>query len=184
MTTRSGIAGFFAMCSIACLSAGLVLTVPLAASGREPLKIGILDFREVALGSKAGKTAKARLEKLAEKLKKEMKAEEAKLLARQKDLEAATSRLTPAERQQRAATLEHDKAAFQRLLEDKMEELRNAETKSVTELADQIDLILKAYASEKGFFVILEAQRPGILYFDKNLDLSAEIVKRFDRTSK
>ena len=184
MTTRSGIAGFFAGCSIACLSAGLVLTVPLAASGREPLKIGILDFREVALGSKAGKAAKARLEKLAEKLKKEMKAEEAKLLARQKDLEAATSRLTPAERQQRAATLEHDKAAFQRLLEDKTEDLRNAETESVTKLAGQIDLILKAYASEKGFSVILEAQRPGILYFDKNLDLSAEIVKRFDRTSK
>ena len=184
MTTRSGIAGFFAGCSIVCLSTGLILTVPLAASGQERLKIGVLDFREVALGSKAGKTAKARLEKLAEKLKKEMKAEEAKLLARQKDLEAATSRLTPAERQQRAATLEHDKAAFQRLLEDKTEDLRNAETESVTKLAGQIDLILKAYASEKGFSVILEAQRPGILYFDKNLDLSAEIVKRFDRTSK
>lgn len=184
MTIRSDIAGFFAKRSIACLSAGLVLTVPLAASGQERPKIGVVNFREVALGSKAGKVAKARLEKLAEKLKKEMKVEEAKLLARQKDLEAATSQLTPAERQHRAATLEHDKAAFQRLLEDKTEELRNAETESVTKLASQIDLILKAYASEKGFSVILEAQRPGILYFDKNLDLSAEIGKRFDRTSK
>ncbi len=184
MTTRSGIAGFFAMCSIACLSVGLVLTVPLAASGQEPLKIGILDFREVALGSKAGKAAKARLEKLAEKLKKEMKVEEAKLLARRKDLEAATSRLTPAERQQRAATLERDEATFQRLLEDKTEELKNAETESIQKLASQIDLVLKAYAADKGFSVILEARHPGVLYFDKNLDLSAEIVKRFNQTSK
>ena len=176
--------GFFARCSIACLSTGLALSVPSAASGQEPPKIGVVNFQEVALGSKAGKAAKARLGKLAEKLRKEVKAEEAKRLARQKDLEAATSRLTPAERQHRAATLQRDEAVFQRLLEDKTEELKQAETKSVTELARQIDLILKAYAAEKGFTVILEARSLGLLYFDKNLDLSAEIVKRFDRTSK
>jgi len=160
MTTRSGIAGFFAMCSIVCLSAGLVLTVPLAASGQEPLKIGILDFREVALGSKAGKTAKARLEKLAEKLKKEMKVEEAKVLARRKDLEAATSRLTPAERQQRAATLDRDEATFQRLLEDKTEELKNAETESIQKLAGQIFCIPNSrrgeHKSRAGFDIPLQ----------------------------
>lgn len=184
MKARPGIAGCFARYSIACLSVGLALSVPSAASGLEPPKIGVVNFQEVALGSKAGKAAKARLEKLAEKLKKEVKAEEAKLLARQKELEATASRLTPAERQDRAATLERDEAAFQRLIDDKTEELKHAETKSVTELASRIDLILKAYAAEKGFTVILEARRPGVLYFDKNLDFSAELIKRFDRTSK
>ncbi|MDE2483636.1 MAG: OmpH family outer membrane protein [candidate division NC10 bacterium] len=184
MKIRSGIAGFFARCSIACLSAGLALAVPSAASGQKPQKIGVVNFREVALGSKAGKAAKARLEKMAEKLKKEMKAEEAKLLARQKELESATSRLTPAERQDRSAKLERDEAAFQRLLEDKTETLKNAETESIQELASKFDSMLKAYAVEKGFSVILETQRPGILYFNKNLDLSAEMIKRFDRTSK
>lgn len=176
--------GFFARCSIVCLSAGLALSVSSAVFGQEPRKIGVVNFQEVAIGSKAGKAAKARLEKLAEKLKKELKAEEAKLLARQKDLETAASRLTPTERQDRAATLERDGAAFQRVLEDKMEELKQVEAESVTELARQIDLIVKAYAAEKGVTVILEARRPGVLYFDKNLDLSAEIVKRFNRTSK
>lgn len=184
MKTRLGIAGCFATCCIACLSAVFTLTVPLVASGLEPPKIGVINFQEIALGSKAGKAAKTRLEKLAEKLKKEVKAEEAKLLARQKELEATASRLTPAERQDRATTLERDDAAFQRLIEDKTEELKNAETKSITELAGRIDRILKAYAAEKGFTVVLEARRPGILYFDKNLDFSAELIKRFDRTAK
>ena len=176
--------GFFARCSMICLSAGLALAVPSAVFGQAPPKIGVVNFQEVALGSKAGKATKARLEKLAEKLKKEAKAEETKLLARRKELEAATSRLTSAERQDRAATLERDEAAFQRLLEDKTEELKQAETKSVTELARQIDRILKTYAVDKGVTVILEAQRPGLLYFDQHLDISAEIIKRFDRTSK
>ena len=176
--------GFFARCSMTCLSAGLALTVPSVVFGQEPPRIGVVNFQEVALGSKVGKATKARLDKLAEKLQKEVKAEEAKLLARRKDLEAATSRLTSAERQDRAATLERDKAAFQRLLEDKTEELQQAETKTITELTSRIDRILKVYAVDKGFTVILEARRPGILYFDKNLDLSAEIIKRLDRTSK
>lgn len=184
MNTRSGIAAFVVGCAIACLSVGRVLAAPPAASGQSPLKIGVVDFREVALGSKAGKAAKARLEKLAEKLKKEMKAEDAKLLARRKELESPTSRLTPTERQDRSATLERDEAAFQRLLEDKTEELKHAEMESIQELANRFDGALKAYAVEKGFSIVLETQRPGILYFDKNLDLSAEMIKRLDRTSK
>ncbi|MDD5558530.1 OmpH family outer membrane protein [Candidatus Methylomirabilis sp.] len=184
MKTRSGIAGLIVRCSIACLSASLTLSVASAVFGQERQKIGVMDFREIVLGSKAGKAAKAKMEKLAEKLTKEMKAEEAKLLARRKDLEAATSRLTSAQRQDRVATLERDEAAFQRLLEDKTEELKDIETKSIQDLAGRIELILKAYAAEKGFSIILEAQRPGILYFNKNLDLSTEITKRFDRASK
>jgi Skp family chaperone for outer membrane proteins len=184
MKTNFSVVGVLGTCSIAFLGAGLTLFDPSAAFGQQLPKIGVVDFREVAFGSKVGKAAKARLEKLAEKLNKEVKAEDAKLLARQKDLEAATSRLTPAERQNRAEALERDEAAFQRRLEDKTEELKKAEADSVAELARQIDLILKAYAAEKGFTVVLEARRPGILYFDKYLDLSAEIIKRFDRVSK
>lgn len=141
-------------------------------------------LRQVVLASKTGKAAKAKLEKLAEKLTKEMKAEETRLIARQKELDAAMSRLTVAEREDRTATLERDAATFQGLLNDKTEELKNAETESIQELAGRFEGILKAYAAEKGYFVILEAQRPGLLYFDKTLDLSTEIIKRFDRTSK
>lgn len=184
MKSQSTMVGVVAGCAIACFGVSLAITTSAAAAGKESLKIGVVDFREVALGSKAGKAAKSRLEKLAEKLQKEMKAEEAKLLARQKELEAAASRLTPAERQDRAATLERDGATFQRLLEDRTEELKNAETESIQKLANQFDGVLKAYAAEKGFSVILEVQRPGILYFDKNLDISADMIKRFDRTSK
>lgn len=184
MKTRSRVATVFAGWFIASLSISLGIAAPSAASGQESLKIGVVDFREVALGSKAGKAAKARLEKLAEKLQKEMKAEQAKLIARQKELDAAISRLTVAEREDRTASLERDEATLQRLLEDKTEELKNAETESLQELADRFDGILKAYAVEKGFSVILEARQPGLLYFDKNLDLSTEIIKRFDRSSK
>ncbi len=171
-------------CAVACLSMSLLLIVPSTASSQESLKISVMDFRGVALGSKAGKAAKARMEKLAEKLQKDMLAEKAKLLARRKDVEAALPKLIPAERQYRTAILEQDEATFQRLLEDKTEELKDIETKSIQELADQIDRILTTYAVEKGFSVVLEARRPGILYFATHLDISAEIIKRLNRTSK
>ena len=184
MKPSTSVAAIFAGWFITFLSISLGIAAPPAASGKESLKIGVIDFREVALGSKAGKAAKARLEKLAEKLQQEMKAEQAKLLTRKKELDAAMSRLTVAEREDRIASLERDGATFQRLLEEKTEELKNAETKGIQDLADRFDPIMKAYAVEKSFSVILEAQQPGLLYFDKSLDLSAEIIKRLDRTSK
>ena len=169
---------------VASVSAGITLFVAAAAYGQKPLKIGVVNFQEVALQSKAGKAAKARLQKLADKLRKQVKAEEDKLLAHQKEFEAGASRLTPAERQHRAEALERDELALKRLVQDNTEELTKAEADSVAELARQIDPIVKAYAAEKGFKMILEARRPGLLYFDKNLDITAEIVKRFDQTSK
>ena len=185
MNTKSGIVGVFTKWSVlACLSAGAALFVPTATFGQKPPKIGVVNFQEVALQSKAGKAAKARLEKMADQLKKEVRGKEEKLVARQKELEAGASRLTAAERQHRAEALEKDELALKRLIQDKTEELKKAETESVVELARQIDPILKAYGAEKGFSLILEARRPGLMYYDMKLDLTAEIVKRFDQASK
>ncbi len=185
MKRRSTILSFLTRYSvIASVSAGMTLFVTAAAYGQKPLKIGVVNFQEVALQSKAGKATKARLEKLADKLRKQVKAEEDKLLAHQKGFEAGASRLSPAERQHRAEAMERDELALKRLVQDNTEELQKAEAESVAELARQIDPIVKAYAAEKGFSMILESRRPGLLYYDKSLDITAEIVKRFDQASK
>ena len=185
MKTRSGIAVAIARWFVvACVTSGIAFLVPTPTFGQKPLKIGVVNFQEVALQCKAGKAAKARLEKMADQLKKEVRGKEEKLVARQKEIETAASRLTPAERQHRAEALEKDELAIKRLIQDKTEELRKAEAESVVELARQIDPILKAYAAEKGFDLILEARRPGLMYYDQKLDITAEIVKRFDQASK
>ncbi len=152
MKTRAGIVGTIARWAVVVgMSCGIALLVPTATFGQKPLKIGVVNFQEVALQCKAGKAAKARLEKMADQVKKEVKGKEEKLVARQKELEAGASRLTATERQHRAEALEKDELALKRLIQDKTEELRKAETDSVVELARQIDPILKAYAAEKGF---------------------------------
>ena len=184
MKTGPAPMGYLARCSVVCVSVGIALLVASATYGQKPPKIGVVNFQEVALQSKAGKAAKARLEEMADRVKKEVNAEETKLLARQKELEGAASRLTPAERKNRADALEREELALKRLVQDKTEELKKAETDSVLDLARQIDPVLKAYAAEKGYTLILEARRPGLMYHDKSLDLTAEIVKRFDQASK
>jgi Skp family chaperone for outer membrane proteins len=121
---------------------------------------------------------------LADQMQKEVKTEEDKLLARQKAFESKASKLTAAERQNQTDALERESVAIKRLIQDKTEKFRKEEADSVAELSRQITPVIKAFAAEKGYTVILEARRPGLLYYDKNLDLTAEIVKRFDQTSK
>jgi Skp family chaperone for outer membrane proteins len=138
----------------------------------------------VALQSKVGKAAKARLEKLADQMQKEVKREEDKLLARQKEFESKASKLTGSDRQHQADALERESVALKRLVQDKTERFRKEEADRVAELSRQIIPIINAYAAEKSYTVILEARRPGLLYYDKHLDITAEIVKRFDQASK
>lgn len=169
---------------VTCLSMSLPLFPAGGAYGQKLPKIGVVNFQEVALQSKLGKAAKARLEKLAVQLQNEAKAEEAKFLARQKEIEGKASKLTAAERQSQADALERESVALKRLLQDKTEKFRKEEADSVAELSRQIVPVIKEYAAEKGYTLILEARRPGLLYYDKNLDVTAEILKRFDKTSK
>jgi Skp family chaperone for outer membrane proteins len=184
MRTGSAPVSLLARWFVVCVSVGIALLVAPATYGQKPPKIGVVNFQDVALQSKAGKAAKARLQEMADRVKKEVKAEEDKLIGHQKQLEAASARLTPAERQHRAEALEREEVALKRLMQDKTEELTKAETDSVIDLARKIEPVLNAYAAEKGYLLILEARRPGLLYYDKNLDLTAEIVKRFDQASK
>jgi Skp family chaperone for outer membrane proteins len=185
MKTGSALSGFMLRRSIVtCISVSLPLFVAAAAYGQKPPKVGMVNFQEVALQSKVGKAAKARLEKLADQMQKEVKAEEDKFLKRQKDFENKASKLAPAERQNQMDALERESVAIKRLIQDKTEKFRKEEADSVAELSRQIAPIIKAFAAEKGYTMILEARRPGLLYYDKNLDVTAEIVKRFDQTSK
>ena len=185
MKTGSVLIGFVLRCSVVtCISISLSLVVAAAAYGQKPPKIGVVNFQEVALQSKVGKATKARLEKLADQMQKEVKTEEDKFLARQKAFESKASKLTAAERQNQTDALERESVAIKRLIQDKTEKFRKEEADSVAELSRQITPVIKAFAAEKGYTVILEARRPGLLYYDKNLDLTAEIVKRFDQASK
>src|SRR3990172_2140559 len=117
MKTGPAPMGYLARCSVVCVSVGIALLVASATYGQKPPKIGGVNFQEVALQSKAGKAAKARLEELADRVKEEV--------------EAAASRLTPAERKNRADALEREELALKRLVQDKTEELKKAEMDSI-----------------------------------------------------
>ena len=185
MKTGSALVGFVVRCSvITCIGAALPLFVAAAAYGQKPPKIGVVNFQEAALQSKIGKAAKARLEKLADQMQKEVKTEEDKFLARQKEFEAKASKLTPAERQNQTDALERDTVTLKRLIQDRTEKFRKEEADSVAALGRQITPVIRAFATEKGYALILESRRPGLLYYDNNLDLTAEIVKRLDQSSK
>jgi len=185
MKTGSALIGFLLRYSIlTCISISLPLFVAAPAYGQKPPKIGVVNFQEVALQSKVGKAVKARLEKLADQMQNEVKTEEDKFLARQKAFESKASKLTAAERQNQTDALERESVAIKRLIQDKTEKFRKEEADSVAALGRQITPVIRAFATEKGYALILESRRPGLLYYDNNLDLTAEIVKRLDQSSK
>ncbi len=185
MTTSQAIWRFIVRSSFLAWASVLISALVAAtAYAQKAPKIGVVNFREVALQSQPGKAAKAKLEKLASQLQKEVKAEEAKFQALQKEFEAGASRFTSAERQRRSEAIEREEMALKRLVQDKTEEFKKAEADSVATLARQIEPVIRAYGAEKGFTLILEARRPGLIYYNKDLDLTSEILKRFDKSSK
>ena len=58
------------------------------------------------------------------------------------------------------------------------------ENELVSELLKEISAVVQEYGKEKGYALILERQQAGVLYSGQGIDLTLEIVQRFDAKKK
>ena len=155
-----------------------MMAVPLAAHAQG--KVGVINF-SAAIGSTAeGKKSIAELQAKYQPRKQE-------LLKLQQEIQAIQDQLT-----RQASTLSDDEQRrLQRDLEDKQKELKrstddaqsdyNADMEeSVRKIGQKMARVIGDYAQQNGFVLIIDDAQIPIYYASKDIDISAECVKRYD----
>ena len=166
--------------SLVMLGATLVFHQPARAAG-EVTKIGIFDLQRAINNSKKGQAAKAQLVTKFERLQKELKAREAELERLQKALQNQTSMLSPEAKYEKEKDLKRKIRDFQDQYRDYTEEMKKEEFERTKPIINEVLKIAVEYAKEKGFSLVLEAQKAGVVYVPKSMDITEEVIKRFDR---
>lgn len=155
----------------------------LTASVSYAQKIATVDLEGAMAKSEAGKKALSELRADAEKATERAKKIQAERDSLAKDLEAQRSLLSQDKIQKQLSEIQKKNVELERLQNDTAQELQRKEMQHVGAIVQEMRKVIETYAKEKKIDIVLEG-RAGAIYANPALDITDEIVKRFDNQWK
>ncbi|MEP6916126.1 MAG: OmpH family outer membrane protein [Acidobacteriota bacterium] len=150
----------------------------------EGSKFAFVDIQAVASLSSEGKSASAKLDALKKKKNDELVGKSTALKTMQDKLTSGGSVMSDSARGQLEKDIEKAQRDLQFAQQDAQTELTDMTNQLQGEFQDKLNPIMEAVRAEKGLLMIFSVRDSGILAADAGLDLSNEVVKRFDAAAK
>jgi outer membrane protein len=146
----------------------------------EGSKIAYIDVQRVASESTEGKAAAAKITDLSQKRTNELAAKNKALDTAQQKLSSGGALLSDDARAQLQKEIDKLQLEIQRTQQDAQTELDELNRQLQNDFQRKLGPVIQDVASEKGLFVLLSRGDAGIVWADNSLDLTSEIIRRFD----
>ncbi|MCR4408965.1 MAG: OmpH family outer membrane protein [Candidatus Saccharicenans sp.] len=167
------------------LTAVLLLAVMLIAGShlalaQQALKIGVINSQEILEKSAEGKKAIAQLEEKNRKTQQDL----AKLDDQIRQLESrlSTQQLTMTQEAilSLSVDLDRKRTERQRMAEDAQKDMQELTQRLYMRIQSEVMPIINKLGQEKGLDLILDLRESGVLFFSPAVDLTQEVIKRYD----
>ena len=146
----------------------------------EGAKIAYLDIQRVAAESAEGKVSTARVQALNQKKVAELNDLNKKLLADQQKLQSQGAMLNEAARAELERAIDRQQKELQRSQQDAQEEVQQLQTDLQNTFQGKLYPIIQQVVAEKGIEMLFSQRDSGIVFANPALDLTADVIKRFD----
>src|SRR6185436_11820680 len=150
----------------------------------EGAKFAFVDIQAVASNSAEGKAATAKLDELRKKKNTELLAKSNALKAMQDKLQSGGSVLNDAARSQLEKDIEKAQRDMQFAQQDAQTEVQDMTNQLQGDFQEKLNPVIEQVRADKGLLIIFSVRDSGIVAAEPGLDLSAEIIKRFDAAAK
>lgn len=156
---------------------------PAAAPAAVPTKIAIIQFQQAVLATAEGRQVSAAMRAKYDPKKVDVEKRRAQLQSMQDQLQKGGATMTAAARTKLQNALTAGERALNRDIEDLNTEVQADQGKAMQSMASQMGEIIKKYATEHGYAVVLDAsgQATPILWAASNVNITADIVKLYDQ---
>ena len=148
-----------------------------------PPNVGVFDLQKVFSDSQKGKEVKKALEadfkKRQDDLKK--KEDEIKKLSTELHQLASSASANNDDLRKKDENFKSKVAAYQEQMAKYNDEMRKAEEQKMKPLMDSVVKAAGDLAKERGYILVLETQRSGVVYAFDSMDMTSDIIKAVDR---
>jgi len=146
----------------------------------EGVKYGFVNVQRIASESAEGKTATTQVQALNAKKVEELNAKNKQLQASQQKLESGGSVMSPNALAQLQKEIERQQVDIQRFTEDAQQEVTQLQQQLQEEFQRKLTPVIAQVAGEKQLHMMFSVVDSGLVWGDPALDLTPEIIKRFD----
>ncbi len=154
------------------------------AEAASDLKFGYIDLQKAIQETSTGKKAKKELEKELTTKREELAKKEANVKKMQEDFEKKKNILTDEVKQAKAAELQQEVMKFRDLFGQSQLNMQKKEQELTRPILEKLQDIIEKVAKEGGYTMILEKSEQSVLWAKKEIDLTDEVVKQYEKTVK
>lgn len=167
------------------LNLGLLAMVALpVANSYAADKVGIVNMQKALTESKKGKAAKAALEKEVEEKRKKVEADRAEIQKASEEFQKKSAVMSEKARTQKGTELQTKIAAFQELMQKSQAEVQAREAELTKPIIDGIKAVIPDIAKKNKVELAFEENTSGLLFTAEKVDLTDEVIKAYDSSSK
>jgi outer membrane protein len=146
----------------------------------EGSKIAFIDVQRIATESAEGKAAAARITDLQQKRTNELAAKNKTLEAAQQKLSSGGALMSEDARATLQKDIEKQQVDIQRAQQDAQGELDELNRQLQADFQRKLAPVIQQVAVERSLFILFSRADAGIVWADNALDLTSDVVKRFD----
>ena len=158
-----------------------VLALALAApAARADTKIGYVDLQRAIREVDEGKAATSVLKKDFDEKQRQLDGKRGEFEKAKADFEKQASLMNEQARKDRAADLDKKAMELQQLYVNLQKDLSGREQEVMRGLIDKMSSVVREIAEADGFTMVLERGDAGIIYAQQALDLTNELVRKYN----
>lgn len=146
----------------------------------EGAKIAFVNMQYIASVSSEGKSASGRLDALRKKKSDELSEKNKSLQTAEAKLQQGANTLSDSARASLEKEIEKTRRDLQFAQQDAQTEVNEETQRLQNEFQEKLSPIVESLRAEKGLHIIFSVVDSGIVAAEPGLDLSGEVVKRFD----
>lgn len=143
-------------------------------------KIAYVDLQRALLEVEDGKKAKARLKKEFDQKQKQLDQKQEAVKKMKEDLEAQAMMLSEDAKRQKAMELQKQMYELQQLYLELQGDLSKKEAEATKKIFDRMGKIIEDIGKEQKYDMILEKSESSVLYARDGMDITAELIKRYN----
>ncbi|HEV7734436.1 MAG TPA: OmpH family outer membrane protein [Candidatus Binatia bacterium] len=155
--------------------AGMV-SLLVASTAAAEFRVAVVDMQRALNECDAGKRAKDSVKSKFERAQDQLKNQRESLDRRREDYEKKATVMREEERRNLEKELESETLEFKRKYEDFQRDLKRTDSELTSGIVEELYAIVNDYGREQGYTLVLEASSGALLYADKSLDITDQIV--------
>ena len=168
----------------AALCACTALVTPSLSLAAPEMRIGFVDIQRALASSEAGKDAQKKYEAEVKKLQAKLDDKKNEFEKLRQAYQKQKESLNEKAREDKEEELMNREKELKRTLQDSQESLRRKNSQLVGELVGKLRKVVDEYGKAQNYTFILEKGGQAVLFADSSIDVTDEIVTRFDRPAK